>query len=359
MDPLEQWALAVSCHPDARSSQPARRWFTFSAFFAVATIAREAAHLPKLSSPRVLVRLLRAVSCVDIFREDSQEYRAVCLSIVKSGCHDGDFRKAMLSTFCELEAESLHGSSHFAASSRLHFWLGMLSEEKLLEEILSDSLVLGILKRIARAGHTPRLAARALTLTVLAVKRSEGDARESQTETVDLVTLVFELLEAGLQGFETAANGNGEEIFEALRGLLETACAQALTCGPNLLGETRPLDLQRRMLKALAQRTLSSADDGKALGYFKLFCTAARHLDPLLLGVIFKDGRLHEILQDRKERKELWLRHLAARFPEKPREMLVTWLLKRHPEVAAAYVEDSPALAKDAAESGPVLSSAL
>ena len=34
-----------------------------------------------------------------------------------------------------------------------------------------------------------------------------------------------------------------------------------------------------------------SADDGKALGYFKLFCTAARHLDPLLPGVIFKDGR--------------------------------------------------------------------
>ena len=68
MDPLEQWALAVSCHPNAGSSQPARlgvvsardaqqalrggggggggpgcrRWFTFSAFFAVATIAREA-----------------------------------------------------------------------------------------------------------------------------------------------------------------------------------------------------------------------------------------------------------------------------------------------------------------------------
>ena len=129
----------------------------------------------------------------------------------------------MLSTLCELDAESVNGgTSHFAASSRLHFWLGMLSEEKLLEEILYDSLVLGILKRIARAGHTPRLAARALTLTVLALKRGrERDARES--ETVELVTLVFELLEAGLQGFETAANGNGEEIFEALRGLLETA----------------------------------------------------------------------------------------------------------------------------------------
>ena len=36
-----------------------------------------------------------------------------------------------------------------------------------------------------------------------------------------------------------------------------------------------------------------------------------------------------------------------------------TWLLKRHPEVAAAYVEDTPALAKDAAAAGPVLSSAL
>ena len=129
----------------------------------------------------------------------------------------------MLSTLCELDAESVNGgTSHFAASSRLHFWLGMLSEEKLLEEILYDSLVLGILTLIARAGHTPRLAARALTLTVLALKRGrERDARES--ETVELVTLVFELLEAGLQGFETAANGNGEEIFEALRGLLETA----------------------------------------------------------------------------------------------------------------------------------------
>ena len=36
-----------------------------------------------------------------------------------------------------------------------------------------------------------------------------------------------------------------------------------------------------------------------------------------------------------------------------------TWLLKRHPEVAAAYVADSPALAKDAVAGGPVLSSAL
>ncbi|CAE7819957.1 unnamed protein product [Symbiodinium sp. CCMP2456] len=344
MDPLEQWALAVSCHPEAGSSQPARRWFTFSAFFAVATIAREA-DLQQLA-PSVLVRLLRAVSCVDIFREDSQEYRAVCLSIVKSGSRDGDFRKAMLSTLCELDAAVAVGTS-LAASSRLHFWLGMLSEEKLLEEMLRDSVVLRTLKRIARSGHTfPRLAARALTLTILALRGGPSGPEMLETECIEFWE---SMLEAGLQGFEEVAAAD-EEIFEALRGLLETA-PQA--------GGTRALDLQRRTLKALAQRTLSSADDGKALGYFKLFCAAARHLDPLQQGAIFKDGRLPELLQDRKDRKELWLRHLAARFPEKPREMLVTWLLKRHPEVAAAYVADSPALAKDAVAGGPVLSSAL
>lgn len=356
MDPLEQWALAVSCHPNAGSSQPARRWFTFSAFFAVATIAREA-DLQQLA-PCVLVRLLRAVSCVDIFREDSQEYRAVCLSIVKSGSRDGDFRKAMLSTLCELDAAvtAVGTSTSFAASSRLHFWLGMLSEEKLLEEILGDSVVLGTLQRIARSGHTfPRLAARALTLTILALRKgpkgpeAQGPEAQAKGGSPKCVEFWETMLEAGLQGFAAAAAAD-DEIFEALRGLLEMA-PQA--------GETRALDLQRRTLKALAQRTLASADDGKALGYFKLFCAAARHLDPLLPGAIFKDGRLHELLQDHNDRKELWLRHLAARFPEKPREMLVTWLLKRHPEVAAAYVADSPALAKDAVAGGPVLSSAL
>ena len=58
------------------------------------------------------------------------------------------------------------------------------------------------------------------------------------------------------------------------------------------------------------------------------------------------------------QRSELFSRALPT-LPTAPPPGVRTWLLKRHPEVAAAYVADSPALAKDAVAGGPVLSSAL
>ena len=137
--------------------------------------------------------------------------------------------EAMLSTLCELDAAvtAVGTSTSFAASSRLHFWLGMLSEEKLLEEILGDSVVLGTLQRIARSGHTfPRLAARALTLTILALrigpKGPEAKGPEGPKGSPKCVEFWETMLEAGLQGFAAAAAAD-DEIFEALRGLLEMA----------------------------------------------------------------------------------------------------------------------------------------
>eukprot|EP00913_Durusdinium_trenchii_P006785 g6377.t1 len=98
--PLEQWALHVAEHPSIL--HPARRWFGSAVFFAVSTVGREAT-LPSLALQSLLI-LLKALTCVDVFREELTG------------------REALLESFCELD--SLTSSIH---AQRLYFWMGLLS----------------------------------------------------------------------------------------------------------------------------------------------------------------------------------------------------------------------------------------
>ncbi|CAE7717145.1 unnamed protein product [Symbiodinium pilosum] len=333
--PLEQWTLAVSSHAAARASGPARRWFTTSVFFAIATIAREA-KIQQLGS-RVLFKLLRAMSCVDMFREDSQEYRAICLSIVECGCAQGDdFHRAMLDELSELEAtKNTAGVYKKPINSRLHFWLGMLATPSILENAMFFPIAWTPIVRISRTGELA-IAARAVALAAMAIESHKQRSSDREPE-------VWQVLEAGLDGFAVA---EGDEMLEPLHSLVEIIMAEQA-------GGKQALDSHRDLLKSLARRVLEHQEvpaSTKPLGFFGLFCTAARSLDPSLSEAVFTDGRLGELLAE-PSRRELWLRHLAARFPEKPRAELVRGThsarsLARRCEVCAGSHWKPPRLAQ-------------
>ncbi|CAE7280142.1 unnamed protein product [Symbiodinium natans] len=222
---LEHWAMAVSLHAASGSSQPARRWFTFSVFFALSTIAREA-DIQQLA-PRVLLKLLRAMSCVDMLREDSQEYRAMCLSIVESGCaREEGFRLELLSTLRELEANAVSaressGAPLLAASSRLHFWLGMLANEVVIKHPMFTT-IWPALVRMARAGDA--VASRSVALAAMTFTQGGRGQRDGAD--------VEAILEAGLDGFAAA---EGEAMLKPLHVLVEAVTSQDLDFSKSII----------------------------------------------------------------------------------------------------------------------------
>ena len=60
--------------------------------------------------------------CPLTFCQDSEEYRAVCLSIVQCGCTSDGFRRWLVEAFCEF-----HGADRPSRAARMYFWLGIMS----------------------------------------------------------------------------------------------------------------------------------------------------------------------------------------------------------------------------------------
>lgn len=308
---LESWAAAVSSHPSVGSPSPARRRFCSSAFFAVATVAREA-ELSKLC-PQVLLLFLKALSAVDRFREDSQEYRAICLSLVQCGRNFGAaFEDDLLDTFCELDR-----GPESNREVRLYFWMSLLA----MAQVKDLQRAWPVLLRCLRGGET--LAARAVALAAL----SKAPA--------------WELLTAALEAFEAA---EGEEIMSALQHSIDRFMELAESEGSQQVTVLLQ-ELQRRCHSA-QQR----GDDKKAALLFQLLCLALQKQPAATV-----QAAVAELLPLQQPFRQLFAAHVASTFPEAARQQLAAWLLRRFPDAARAFHESTPAIG----EPQPVLRAAM
>ncbi|CAJ1337000.1 unnamed protein product [Effrenium voratum] len=309
---LELWAAEVGDHPAARRlSQPAQRWFCFSVFFSVATVARET-DLQSVA-PEFLLALLRVLSCVDIFREDSEEYRAVCLSIVQCGCTSDGFRRWLVEAFCEF-----HGADRPSRAARMYFWLGIMSMADATEDPAFDDAWPVLLRCLS--GDTA-LATRAALLAALALPVENGPSG---------ATRMRELVEAALQA----------DVLDALQRSMGHIVSAAER------GREVPWLLQR--LSQATRERLEHKNGAQAEAVFQLLCMASRR-EPV--ASLQQDAGLDQLLSSHPSFPEIFLRHLAARFPEKTRDQLARWLLRRFPGAAAAASEPGPAVG----DSAPVL----
>ncbi|CAK9106474.1 unnamed protein product [Durusdinium trenchii] len=316
--PLEQWALHVAEHPSIL--HPARRWFGSAVFFAVSTVGREAT-LPSLALQSLLI-LLKALTCVDVFREDTPEFRALCLSLVQCGRDQfgQSFQEALLESFCELD--SLTSSIH---AQRLYFWMGLLSLAEVQDLWAAWPSVLHCL----RAGGV--LTARAVALVAETLER-HVPPRRALKQMQEVLTTALPVAAEASSGTETMA-----ALHRSIDKFMDVA------------RDSSPEDVSW-VLGELAQQALGHQEEKKAMMFFQLLLLAIRR-EPIAVvqDFVAKPLALHPPF------RELFAGHVCATFPEKTRPAVAGWLLQQFPDAAKAFTEHGPAIG----EAHPVLRSAL
>merc|ERR1711972_859034 len=75
-------------------------------------------------------------------------------------------------------------------------------------------------------------------------------------------------------------------------------------------------------------RIVKGDDREVAEGLFKVFCAAAENVDSAFLPEPFyRESQLHAMLSAHAPLRDLWLKHVIARFPERPQVVMVLRLL--------------------------------
>lgn len=296
-------------------------------------------------SPAALIHFLRALSYVNLFGQDTLEFRAICHSVIEAGLPQLEFEKAVVQTVIEFHRavvaggpEQLEGTRLAAALARLFFLLYALSSLAIQEHpdalkelwpVLS-SCAAGELQGDEQQRATLASSAHALLATALSPK----DALQKKLEVRDYVS-------AALRG-PARWDGTGAAVRQVLLLALEAIARQLGNQGEEATREAA-LELQGWMMDKLLSHASQEFREGRlevCEGFFGLFCAVSTLLDPAALD----KAQLIELLRSHPPLRAIWLRHLAARFPEGSRQDLIIELLKDFPEAARAGVDPQPAV---------------
>jgi len=349
MLPLEllgrDWAERWGSLPAEVGEDPTRQWFCSAMFLFVSTVVRQVDF--EVVAPLALVHCVRAMAHADLFRQDTQEYRALCLNVVEQGSEDAGFRDALFQALREFH-EALIASSGGEGSDRaswahlacLHFLLGVLACPALIDAepffpavwpVIIDCIAAVDPKREERG----TLAIRAHGLAGVCL---------GQVGAADRPEMVREYLSSSSGALERDPR---EDIGKAFAVTTETLMKDIGTQCSGGAADPEALGLQRWVLHELGSSVLENLREGRAgvaEGLFKVLCGASLYVHPQYLPYPFyRESRLHTILTRHEPMRDLWLRHLIARASEASREVLTRCLLDDFPEQAAAYPESAAA----------------
>jgi len=355
IEPLEHlshdWAAAWDGQSKQARGAPLRQYFASLVFFLVGTVVRNT-DLSTLGHAGIL-SCVRALAYVDMFHQDTLEYRAVCRCVVERGAEVSGFTETFLKLLGEFYSKTCNGfvsdvpkQQQLGNLSCLHFLLGLAASRQIIgtESFLPSvwPIILGCIRNSGTEGpnsaERASVAARAHALTAVCV---------AQLGAQDRTEMLQEYVETSIAALQASPN---EDVFRALQ-FSTSAFARdvAMRCDKQGNGgDARAL--QRWLLQTIGASVLASLGQQcieAAAGLFQVLSAAAEHIDLCFLPEPFySESKLQAILEAHPPIREMWLRCVVSRFPERCREVLIRSMVDAFPDIAAAASPDAGVTAK-------------
>jgi len=319
--------------PEDRGDGTVKGWFAKTLFLFIGTLIRKIA-LKSLGSA-ALLHCLRSLASVDAQKVDSQEYRALCLSVVEIGAEKPGFVDGLLRMLPEFCAPTLPADAGTGPLSKLHFLLGVLTTPKVMGSPsffpIVSPIILSCITNDSTGGAVDvrkQLSVRAHALTSVCIEEVGTDGHAD---------FVKEYVLAGMGGISRHRNS---EIIKAMTSSVDALAKNVAQQRNGRASSKEIIELGRWILWILSQEVQERLDHDEhdlAEGFFKIWCRAACHID--LSSVpepFYSDHGLQKILKQHVPLRNIWLKTLLSGFPEIAREILIARFLKDFPESAAA-----------------------
>jgi len=279
-----------------------------------------------------LLHFVRALAHVDIFRQDTQEYVAIVLSVVDTGAGHSTFVNGLLSMLEEFQVSvSVRSDSPtWEECSRLHFLMGTLANPNLTYgELFLDRVwpvIVSCVGDVRKVGHDRLtndgrlpVALRAHALAQVCMERL-GVGRSDD---------VRSYVASGIAALHV--RHDDEAVLAMVNSVEVVTKATTRSCDE---GNETAERLQNWLLRTVSQAVVDALDRPTAAeGFFKVLCGAASHLNPSLL---ITEANLIGLLQRHEPLRDVLLRWLVSGFSERSKEILALIMLSEFPQSLAA-----------------------